>query len=193
MITRASLDGLYDAYGALVFSVTGRQWWRKTGIQARPKTPYATIFFTQIEGNQQQIVENIEADYESGKPFMQVPWGISQVQAQFEFYMDRASNTAVQAANRLKQSLYLEERFWDIWKISALSGGVQIFDLSLAFREDIEPRTEVRFMLNVNLVDPLPLPDTEIWDIHSNEIIVIHNGIDDVKTEVDVIINDDES
>jgi hypothetical protein len=193
MITGTSLDNLYDAYGALVLSVTGRQWWRKAGIQARPKLPYATIFFAQVDSNQQQIVENVEDDYESGKPFAQIPWGISQVQAQFEFYMDRPGNTVQQAANRLRQALYLEERFWDVWQISSLSGGVQTFDLSLAFREDIEPRTEVRFMLNVNLVDPLPLPDTEIWDIHSNEIKVLHNGIDNVITEVDVAINDDES
>jgi len=190
-MNRTSLDELYDTYGALMLQVTGRQWWRKPGIQARPKSPYATIFFSQLEAYEKQIVENIEST--GTKPYTQIPWGTSQIQAQFEFYGDRTGNTATQAAHRFVSALSLEERYWDIWQISALAGRVSSYDLSLAFREDIEPRVELRMMLIANITDPLPLPDADIWDIHSQEVDVIHVGIDNVETTIAVIKQDDES
>ena len=38
-----SIDELYIKLGAQVLRATGRPWWRKAGIQARPTVPYATI------------------------------------------------------------------------------------------------------------------------------------------------------
>ena len=195
MSRHTSFDELYTTYGALVSAATGRQWWRKAGIQARPTTPYATIFFTQVDGYEKPFVETVTLDpvAEGGERFEQVPWCTSQLEAQFDFYGDRPNNTALMAAQRLRSSLYLEARIWDICMISALAGRVQIQDLSTIFREDVEPRVTVRFLILANIVDPLPLADTKIFDISHQGITITHVGINEVRTLIDTeTINDDE-
>ena len=76
---------------------------------------------------------------------------------------------------------------------SSLSGKVGIQDLSLIFREDVEPRTLVRFMILANIVEPVPLADTLIYDIDSQHIDVIHVGQDEVRTEIEVDVHRNES
>jgi hypothetical protein len=128
-----------------------------------------------------------------GYTYQQLPWGTAEIQAQFEFFSDRTNDTALQAANGFHSALFMEERFFDIWLISALNGRISTIDLSQAFREEIEPRVEMRFMINANIVDPLPLRDDKIFDIHTQEVDVKHISIDDKETDVVVIVNDDES
>jgi hypothetical protein len=84
----------------------------------------------------------------------------------------------------------LEERFWDIWKVCALSGGVRITDISGMFREDIDPRVRVSFVVIANVVDPLPLEDADIhgYDSQTVEVSVVH--LDDQITEVTIESND---
>jgi hypothetical protein len=190
-----SLDELYAAYGALILRATGRQWWQKAGIQSRPKLPYATVFFTMVDGNEQQVVSNIELNPEgpNGEIIQQIPWGTAQIETQIEFYGSRENDTAQQAASRMRASLYLEKRWGDIYLISALSGKVSIQDLSLIFREDVEPRTLVRFMILANIVEPVPLADTLIYDIHSQKIEVIHVREDELQTTIEVDTHDDSS
>ena len=194
-IHATSFDELYTAYGALILRATGRQWWAKAGIQSRPKLPYATLFFSNADGYEKQIVSNIvlEPLGPDGEVYQQIPWGSSTVEVQVEFYGSRENDTAQQAAGRFRSSLYLDQRFGDIYLISSLSGKVGIQDLSLIFREDVEPRTLVRFMILANIVEPVPMADTLIYDIDSQHIDVIHVGQDEVRTEIEVDVQRNES
>ena len=194
-IHATSFDELYTAYGALILRATGRQWWAKAGIQSRPKLPYATLFFSNADGYEKQIVSNIvlEPLGPDGEVYQQIPWGSSTVEVQVEFYGSRENDTAQQAAGRFRSSLYLDQRFGDIYLISSLSGKVGIQDLSLIFREDVEPRTLVRFMILANIVEPVPMADTLIYDIDSQHIDVIHVGQDEVRTEIEVDVHRNES
>ena len=193
MTYHTSIDELYSTYGALIQRGTGRPWWRKAGIQARPKTPYATLYLAQAQGYENPIVENATLSplAEDGERFEQVPWCLSLIDVQIEFFGDRPDNTALQAAQRFRSSLYLTAREWDISAISALASRVQIQDLSVVFREDVEPRTQVTFQITANVVEPLPLADTKIFDISHQRIGVTHVGIDNVETPVDIITIDD--
>jgi acyl-CoA thioesterase len=91
----------------------------------------------------------------------------------------------------------MEERHFDLWEISALTGGVRITDISAIFREDNEQRTRVKFTLSAHVADPEPLTDTEIPDIETQKIDVIVVHPDETETEIEVNIenteNEDES
>ena len=191
MSRRTSFDELYDTLGGLLETATGRPWWRKAGLQTRPKQPYALIYMTETEGVEKQVVENIDIDFTgtNGETFEQVVWNTMRIDCRFEFYGTRTSDTPLQAATRAKAMLFLEERLWDLEEIAKVSGQPRIIDISGVFREDIEPRAELRFYLWANVADPLPLPNTEIFDIDTQRINVIHDRRDDVLTtiEVDVI------
>lgn len=194
MSRHTSLDELYNTYGTLVLQATGRQWWRKKNIQARPKLPYATLYFQQLEGYEKPVVENfiLSPLAEDGERFEQVPWCTSQLILEVEFFGDRTNDTSDQAAHRLFSALFLEQRCWDILLISGLAGRVITQDLSLVFREDVESRVLVRIPLVANVVDPLPF-DSKIFDISHQDITITHVGIDDVETEIVLeTINDDE-
>ena len=185
MSRKTSFDELYTTIGALVSSATGRLWWRKQGIQARPATPYCTIYLVQNTGLEKNIVESVELE-DSSKVFEQIPWNTTLIEVQVEFYKGASNNSALQAAQRVKSALYLEERFWDLWEIASLSGGVQIIDVSTMFREDVEQRTEVRFSIWANVAEPLPLEDTGIDGIEYQKVDVIHVRQDYVETVIPI-------
>ena len=186
-----SFDELYNTLGALVLSATGRPWWRKAGIQARPKEPYAIVYLAEGMGLEKQVVEHGEiAPYLGDEVFTQTPWGTTILDVRLEFYGSRENNTALEAATRLRQALYLEERFWDLWELCALNGGVRLIDLSQIFREDVEGRTELRFSVIANITEPAPLADKDIYDIQSQQVNVTHVKQDGEETLVEVVVND---
>lgn len=167
---------LYSALGTIVTAATNRQWWRKGGIQGVPTEPYATIFLEEAPGNQHEVVELV--DEEVG--FSELPWGTSRVRAKVEFFKGEAANDA----SRFRTSMRLSERFYDLWRLCGLSGGLELVDVSTSFREDIEPRAEVRFYLNVNIFGPLPLDGTSLNDIESIDIDITHVKPDGSETEI---------
>ena len=188
-----SFEELYTTLGALVQAATGRPWWKKSGIQGRPSYPYATIYIVEGMGDEKNVVENVPVyDPITGTTFQQVPWNPTRVDVLVDFYISNAegNDTVLQAATRLRSALYLEERFWDLWNIAALSGGVRIIDLSTIFIADVEKRAEVRFSLAANIADPLPLTGTTILDVDTQSVTVIHVGQDEVETTVEVVVND---
>ena len=184
-----SIDELYTKLGAQILRATGRPWWRKAGIQARPATPYATIHITEGVGLEKPFVETVATEITETEPFKQVPWGTQTLYVAVEFLKSADNNSANDAATRLIQSLYQEERFWDLWEVCSLSGPANRIDVSAMFRADIEPRVDVRFRLIANITTPEPLADVNIWDINSQEVIVTHVGQDGVETEFSVTVN----
>lgn len=187
-----SYDELYNALGAIALSSTGRKWWRKAGIQARPNYPYAVIYIVEADGLENQVVESVELDQpgDNGESFQQKPWGAATLDVTVEFYQDKAGDTALEAATRFRNSLRLEERFWDIWEIAGLAGGVRLIDISSIFRADIEPRTELRFKLNANISEPDALVD-KIHEITSQRVDVTHVRQDGEETDIPVDIDNE--
>lgn len=191
MSSRTSFDALYLKIGNIVQAATGREWWRKAGIQAQPSGPYATVYIEEGTGLQHQVVESVELDPvgPNGEIFQQTPWGATHLDCKIEFYRDADPDTALVAAMRFRNSLRLEERFWDLWEIAGLVGNIRLIDVSGAFRADIEPRTEIRFNLYANIVDPLPLIGNDIYDIQTQEVTVKH--VQQNETETDIVIDVD--
>ncbi len=190
-----SFDELYNTYGALVKRATGRNWWRKDSIQSRPKTPYATIFLPQSNEIEKQVVENIQLEPAAtdGQTFQQIVWGTTPIQVEVEFFISRINDTAQQAAKRFMAAMYLDARWGDVYLISALSGGISYQDLSLIFREDTEPRTQVRFMIYANVIEPVPLADTLIYDIQHQQIGIVLDKTDGEEAEINLTISSDDS
>lgn len=195
MPRRTSIDELYSTIGALVTRATGRSWWRKAGVQSRSASPYAVVWIGEFVGIEQPVVETWEQVplLSGGQAFEQLPWGTGELAVGIEFYQGRSGDSAIQAANRFKSSLYMEERFWDLWQVCALAGGVSIMDVSAIFRESVEPRADVRFRIVANVVDPLPLEDSPLYDIESQEINVTHVRTDGEETEITVEVNNTEN
>lgn len=191
MTRKTSFDEIYTTIGPIIKRVTGRDWWKKKGIQARPNTPYALISIQQGVSLQNQVVESIEIDPPSGtgEVFRQTPWNATTLECRVEFFKDGINDAAYDAATRFRSALYLEERFFDLWEICGLVDNVTIIDISTLFRADTEPRAEVRFTLTANIADPAPLDDTDIYDIQSQEINVTHNSIDNIETEIIVDVD----
>lgn len=194
MSRRTSFDELYSAFGSLIFKATGRDWWIKSAIQARPRKPYATITFTEMSDFQQQVIEEIEiTPYEGGKVFTQTPWGSGILDCEVEFLKSAVHDRAMDAATRLKNALQLEERFWDVWEICGLIGNVRVLNVSGIFRADSEPRAQVRFQLQANITDPLPLQDAEIYDVQSQTVNTVHTQQNNVETHIQTTIDKEEA
>ena len=157
------IDALYAAIGNVVNRSTGRSWWDKRGIQAQPSGPYATIFLVSGAGLQLPVTEEILPP--GIELFHQIPWGTQILRCQAEFFRSVSGNTAIQAANRFANSLRLQIRWYDLWQLCALSGAVDVIDISAIFRADIEPRARVDFQIAANIIEE-PLADTNITDIH---------------------------
>ena len=189
---KTSYDELYTVLGAVLLQTTGRPWWRKEGIQARPTTPYATIYMYQATGQENDVVQTLQLEEPtaSGENFRQTPWGTSLVECRVEFLKSTTNNTALQAATRLRNALRLEARYFDLWEVMALSGKVDIMDISAIFRADVEPRAELRFQFYANIADPAPLTGQDIYDIESQTIEVTHVRQDSEETEIEVVVND---
>lgn len=196
MSRKTSFNELYTTLGAIVKSSTGRDWWKRIGIQAAPKIPYSIIHLTMGVGVQHPVVENVEIDKDvepdTDEIYRQVPWNTTMLNCLVEFYRSSTNNSALDAATRFRSSLYLEERNWDLFKIAGLNGEVKITDISSIFRADTEPRAEVAFTISANIATPAPLANTDIYDIESQEIEVIHNRVDGEETTITVEIVDNE-
>ncbi len=191
MPTATSFDELYATIGVIVLSVTGREWWRRKGMQSQPQGAYAVVYLASDRALEHQVVENVELSLpaDNGEVFEQTPWGTSIVDCVVEFYRDAVNDTADQAATRFHNSLYMEKRFADLWQIAGLVGSVRYLDISGAFRADIEPRTQVKFSFIANIAEPSPLHDHLLHDIQSQQINVDHFKQD--GTEVNIIVDVD--
>ena len=194
MSRKTSFDELYDTLGPIVQRATGRRWWRKGGIQGQPTGPYATVLLVETEGLEQQVVETLElaAPAEAGETLEQVPWNTGRVDCRVEFYRSASNDSAKQAATRFRSALFLEARYWDLWQIAGMVGGVRLIDVSGAFRADIEPRAEVRFSFYANLADPPPLDEARVQEIDAQEVHVLHVSLDETETETVVAVEEDE-
>jgi hypothetical protein len=190
-----SYNGLYIALGTLVTNSTGRQWWRKGGIQIRPRKPYATIFLAEDTAHEKQVVENVDIDGsgDDGETFIQVPWSTKILNVQIMFFGNMANGTAFESASRIGSALYLEERDRDLYQICALSGGVRTIDLSTWRMDDIDIRAEVRFNIAANVADPQVLTDDAIFDIDTQNVIVTHVKQDGTETSISVDIENDQN
>ena len=188
-----SIGALYTAIGAIILSSTGRSWWKKAGLQAIPPSPYALIQLVEGQGIENEVVETVELDeaLETGEWFQERPWGTRLIRVTVEFFRDAANNKALEAATRFMLALRLEERVWDLWQICGLVGGLDLVDLSMAFRQDIEGRALVKF--NANIALPLPLDDVNIFDIDTQTINVVHVQIDGQETEIEVEVENTEN
>lgn len=156
-------------------------------MQAQPTGTYALVNLSAMRGNAQQIVSSVELDEprETGEVFTQIPWNSGEIGVVLEFYRSTPGDTALQAATRVTQALRLEERFWDLWEICGLAGGVELVDVAAIFRGTIEPRVEVRFSIVANVAEPLPLQDAELFDIDTQHVNVEHvrQGKDQDETD----------
>lgn len=188
-----SLDDLYTTIGTLVQRETGRKWWRKGGIEVQPIGPYATVYIVEGVGLENEVVEDVVLDepLQTGEPIVQVPWATTKLDVRVEFFRSGANDSPLQAASRVRSALRLEERFWDLWKIAALAGAVQIIDLSTIFHASPEARAEVRFSINANVALPLPLADAPIHEIDTQQVNVTHVGLDDEEELIEVVIEED--
>lgn len=186
-----STTELYETLGAIIVAVTGREWWRSTGMQAQPRGVYATIYLVLDHPVESPVVENIEIISEdpNSEVFMQRSWGTTTIDCMISFYRDALNDSANDAAIRFRNSLHIEKRFNDIWRIAGLVGRVRVLDISGVFRADIEPRSEVRFSLMVNLSAPDPIEDNRIFDIQSQKIDLTHVKPDKSETEIIVEID----
>jgi len=188
-----SFDEIYSVLGAVVESATGRKWWRKSGIQVRPTAPFATILLRASSLHEKQIVAELERSVAgpNGETMLPVVWSTSRLDVSINFIGSGTFNPALQSASRMHAALYMPERYFDLWNICALAGGAQITDHSAWRAADINPSVEIRFMLNANIADPLPLSSIEMYDINSQRIDVTHVRQDEVETEFPVDITDE--
>lgn len=177
---------IYSALGAIVTSSTGRQWWRKGGIQVVPTTGYATIFLEDVGGDEHEIVELVDVP-EGG--FNEQPWGSGRIRVKVEFFKDEAQNDA----RRFQVALKLSKRFLDLWKLCGLSGTIDFVDVSSSFRSDIEARAEVRFYVNANITEPLPLDGTTLEEFESVQLDVTHVKEDKEETEITETVENTEN
>lgn len=169
-----SLDELYNVLGPVVQRATGRKWWRKAAIQGQPVGPYATLHLTEFDGLEHQVVETgrLAGPGPNGESLIETPWGTGRVEAKVEFFRSGPNDSALDAAMRFRQALYLSERHDDLWKIAGFVGGVRLVDVSGMFRADVEPRAEVRFGFYANLAGVVPLAGNLLHEIDSQEFDV---------------------
>ncbi len=192
-----SIGELYSTIGAIVLTSTGRNWWKKAGMKASPAYPYCLIQLTEGQGIENEVVEIIEFDeaLENGEWFQERPWGTQLIKVAVEFFKDGtdSNDKAIGAATRFKLALRLEERMWDLWQICGLVGGLDLIDLSATFRQDTEGRALVKFNIYANIALPLPLDETNIFDIDTQTINVVHVRVDGEETEIEVEVENTEN
>ena len=188
---QTSFDELYTKFNTLVTRATGRRAWRKGGLQAQPAGVYATVMLSEALGMEKDVVEDVVLAFPltTGETIQQVPWGTATLDVRVEFFRSGPEDTALQAAQRLRAALRLEERFWDLWEVCSLSGAIRLTDVSAAFRADVEPRAELRFSILANIVEPLPLADVNIHEIDYQEVDLIHVGLDGTETTIVIDID----
>lgn len=189
MSRKTSHSELYEALGAVVSSATGRKWWKRAGIKNQPQGPYATIYINSGVGLEMPVVENVSVKDDEDVAFKQSPWGTLLLDCVITFIRSASNDTAIVAANRMRNALYLEEQYYSLWEIAGLVGQVRILDISAAFREDIEPRAEIRFSVYANIAEDDPLSGINITDIQSEGVTVTHVGLDGQETDVQLNVD----
>lgn len=181
---KTDLDQLYTVLCTLITSVTGRKCWRKLGLQAAPRGPYATIYVSEGPSPTQDVVEE-EPLMEIGAPnpsIREVPVGLTRLECEAEFRRNVAKASALDAAVRFRQSLQLSARFNDLWRISGLVGEIRIIDISAMFRADVEGRAAVRFNLYVDLGATPLSTEHLIYEIEHCQIRVYPEQTDEPVT-----------
>jgi hypothetical protein len=172
-----SFEDLYVALVALIGVTTGlgNKVWRKTGIQAQPTGPYATVYLTEGPSPSIDVVDDIEIENPAtGEPsFTQRPWGTTHLECVAEFFRAGAMDAAV----RFRNALQLEARYDDLWAVAGLAGEVRIVDVSTMFRADVEGRAQVRFRMYANVGMPLPLA-AEIHEIDTQGVDVFRHDLE---------------
>lgn len=194
MSRKTSHDELYSTIASVITELTDRVVWNKTKIQARPTAPFALVFLVQGAGYESPTVSTVGEIGLDGTTMKQTVWGACRIDVLVEFYKSSSGNSALDAANRLRNGLYLEKRFDDIWEICGLVGAVRIIDVSALFRADVEPRANVNFSIIANISDPLPMTGDEIMDIETESIEITEVLQDSSEiTETVIVINEDNS
>lgn len=168
---KTTLDQLYTTINTLVNKVTGRPVWRKTGLQVQPRGPYATTY---LREGPSQVQDVVYTDPATGN---QYPTGLTRLEVVVEFFRNVAVMSASEAAIRFRQSLQMDERFYDLWTIAGLVGEIRYIDVSAMFRGDIEGRAEVRFNLYAD-IGAVPFTTEPVGDIGSVEIDVFRTTAD---------------
>jgi hypothetical protein len=180
MPRKTSFDELYTTLVNLITAVTGRPTWRKTGIQATPAGPYATIYLKEGPSPTQDVVENVDIiDPADGQPsILEYPVGLTRLECTAEFLRD-ANQSAYDAGIRFRQSLQMEARWYDLWEIAGLVGTITIRDISQMFRADVEGRTEIHFNLYAD-IGALPLDgstDNQVYEFDSQGVGVFKEDL----------------
>lgn len=179
---KTSFDELYSVLCVLVAYTTGIPCWRKMGIQAQPNGAYATVYLMEGPSPVQDVVEQIdtspdESTFPPDPSIYESPVGLTRLDCRVEFFRNVISQPALDAAIRFRNSLQLQNRFYDLWEISGLVGEIRIIDVSAMFRADVEGRAEVRFSLYADVSAPhLPgSTDNCIYEIDEQGIVVYRN------------------
>jgi hypothetical protein len=180
-----TFSSLYSQIGTIVTAATNRKWWRKGGMQATPREPYATIFLDGGNGVEHDVVETVN----SLIGFDEIPWNASRVGVRVEFFR----GDALGDASRFRSALQYDQRFSDLWDSMGLAGPINIIDISGAFRADIEQRAEVRFSGNANLAGDAIIADNSIQEIETININVTHVKSDESETDIVVAIENTEN
>jgi hypothetical protein len=187
-----SLEELYTVAGAVLAGATGRPWWQHSGIQSRPDSPYATLYFMQCDDIENGVVEEVELPAPvpaDGEYIREVHLGTTVMECRASFYRSTGpGDSALEAALRFRNALRMEVRFRDLWQIAGLVGGSRIVDISAIFRGDVEPRADVTWKMYANIADPLPLTGIDISEISTQDVGVTHVGLDDEETLIDIEI-----
>jgi hypothetical protein len=174
---KTTFDELYSVLCELVTAVTGRRCWRKMGMQAAPRGPYATVYLKQGPSNSQDILDEVAVPNPTTGSFTisQAPIGLTHLECQAEFFRNVAIMSALDAAIRFRQSLQVESRFYDLWQIAGLTGEIRIVDVSAMFRADVEGRAEIHFGMYADIGAPPLGDDHMIYDIGQQGIRVYPN------------------
>jgi len=177
-MNHCSRDDLYNQFITLIKTVTGRDCWRKYGIQSQPAGTYATLELSECTMSPVSPVAKVSNTQTliTDPAYSQVAWGQSLIQCKVEFFRNELVDTAFDAAIRFRNSLLLEDRYWDVWNYCGLVGDIRMIDVSTMFRADVEGRAEIRFSIYANLSNPLPLPNTNITDISEFELKVYRDS-----------------
>jgi hypothetical protein len=169
---------MYDALGGIVTESTGRNWWRRGRMQAIPVESYATIYLDAAQGFEHDVVE---VGFFDGS-LTEFPWNSSRVKVSVEFF----KKDAIGAANKFRNALKFDKRFFDLWSLCGLAGAINVRDISGAFMADIEPRADVEFYVLANLLED---PE-KIDQIDSITVDITHVKLDNEETELSITVED---
>jgi hypothetical protein len=170
---KTTMDELYTTLVNLVAKVTARPVWRKMGLQAAPRGPYATVLLTEGPSPVQDVIEEIELD---AGGFVQAPVGLTRLECRVEFFRNVAVQSALEATVRFRQSLQLDSRFDDIWRISGLVGEIRMIDVSTMFRGNVDGRAELRFGLYADIGATAITTDPNVGQIDHETINVYRDN-----------------